>query len=315
MVGLKIGKWVQNIGGIATWIPAGMVLILGALYVIRFGSATPFRPTDLFPGWNLEVLGTFSALCFALAGFELVSLMGDEIKNPEVNIPKSIPIAGAMATLIYILGTIALIVSVPREKVSLLTGVLQAIAEQGKVFGFASLATIVALPLTISQFGGVGAWLSGSGRILFVVGVDRYLPAVFSKVHPKWGTPHISILTQGLLSTFFLILSASGATVAQFYQTLIDFNVIVYFIPYLYLFWSYFAFMRRKEFPFDAAGIFASIAGFLATAVAILLSFRPPSDSNVWWHETKMIGGTILMVGGGLVLYFRREFGQKKTSS
>jgi glutamate:GABA antiporter len=239
-------------------------------------------------------------------------LMGDEIKNPEVNIPKSIPIAGAITTLIYILGTIALIVSVPREKVSILTGVLQAIAEQGKAFGFASLAIIVALPLTISQFGGVGAWLAGSGRILFVVGVDRYLPAVFSKVHPKWGTPHISILTQGLLSTFFLILSASGATVAQFYQTLIDFNVIVYFIPYLYLFWSYFEFMRRKEFPFDAVGLFASIAGFLATAVAILLSFRPPSDVNVWWHETKMIGGTILMVGGGLILYFRREFGRKK---
>jgi amino acid transporter len=193
----------------------------------------------------------------------------------------------------------------------LLTGVLQAIAEQGKLIGFTSLAVIVAGPLAISQFGGVGAWLAGSGRILFVVGVDRYLPAVFSKVHPKWGTPYVSILTQGVLSTLFLILSASGATVAQFYQTLIDFNVIVYFIPYLYLFWSYFHFMRKKEFPFDASGIFASLAGLLATAIAILLSFRPPAESNTFWHEMKMIGGTLIMVGSGLTLYFVREYRRK----
>jgi amino acid transporter len=307
MVGLRIGKWVQNIGAIATWIPAGIVIILGVLYMGRFGSATPFHARAILPDWNLEVIGTFSALCFAVAGFELVTLMGGEIKNPEVNIPRSIPVAGAIATLIYILGTLALIVSVPMEKISIISGVLQAMDEQGKAFGLIILSTVIALPLTLSQFGGVGAWLAGSGRILFVVGVDRYLPAAFSKVHPKWGTPYVSILTQGILSTLFLILSFTGATVKQVYQTLIDFNVIVYFIPYLYLFLSYFRFMRRKDFPFEGSGIFASFAGFLSTLLAILLSFRPP-DANVWRHEAKMIGGTVLMVGSGLILYYIREY-------
>jgi amino acid transporter len=304
-IGLNIGKWVQNIGGISTWIPAGIVIILGALYFAKFGSATPFDTKSLIPEMSIGTLKTLAPICFALAGFELISLMGGEIKNPERNIPRSIPVSGAMATFIYVLGTIALLVSVPAEKVNILAGVVQAIHEQLSTFGWAFLTGFIALALVISQMGGVGAWLAGSGRVLYVVGVDRYLPKIFSKVHPKWGTPYISIITQGMLSTLFLILSVSD-TVKEFYLTLVDFTTIIYFIPYVYLFYSYFVLMRKKEIPFDLYGILASIFGFLATIIAIVLSMLPPEDSkNVLWHEIRMIGGTLIMVVPAILLYYR----------
>ena len=111
----------------------------------------------------------------------------------------------------------------------------------------------------------------------------------------------------GLLSTLFLVLSFKGSsTVKQFYLTLVDFTTIIYFIPYVYLFYSYFVFMRRKELPFDLNGILASLFGFVATVVAIILSILPPDDvKSVWWHETRMIGGTLLMVLPAIILYFR----------
>src|SRR5262245_124919 len=207
MIGMNIGKWVQNICGISTWIPAGIVTIVGMICYAKFGSATPFQAKSLIPEFNLGTLKILAPICFALAGFELVSLLGGEVKDPERNIPRSIPVSGAMGTIIYVLGTIALLVSVSQEKVNVLAGVVQAIHEQLSIFGLAAFTSVVAIALVLGQWGAVGAWLAGSGRILYVVGVDRYLPKIFSKVHPKWGTPYISIMTQGLLSTLFLILS------------------------------------------------------------------------------------------------------------
>jgi hypothetical protein len=58
--------------------------------------------------------------------------------------------------------------------------------------------------------------------------------------------------------------------------------------------------------PFGLTGIFASFFGFVATVVAIILSILPPEDAkSVWWHETRMIGGTLLMILPAIILYYR----------
>ncbi|HSP07436.1 MAG TPA: APC family permease, partial [Acidobacteriota bacterium] len=313
MIGMRTGKWVQNIGGITTWIPAGIVIVLGAAYAFTKGPATHFSVASLLPQAGLRTVSFWSYICFALAGFELSSLMGGEIKNPEVNLPKSIPVAGAMATVIYIIGTLALVVSIPQERLSLLSGVLQAIDEQGKVFGFALLASALSIPMVLSQFGGCGAWLAGSGRVLYAIGADRYLPQSLSKVHPRWGTPHISMLVQGVFATLFLIVSSYGAKVKELYLILLDFNVVVYFIPYAYLFIAFVALMKKGRMPLRWTGVAGALLGLASTLVSIVLSLLPAEDKgNVWLYEAKLIGGCLIMVGSGLVFYFR---GGKKTQT
>ena len=307
MVGLRIGKWVQNIGGLSTWIPGGIVIILGAAYFSTRGSATPFDWNSLLPTWNLDTWIFWSYICFAFAGFELITLMGGENKDPQRNIPRSIYVAGTIGTFIYIVGTLALIVSLPKETISLISGVLQGIAEQGKAFHIPLLTSVIAVLLVLAQFGAVGAWMSGSGRVLYSVGVDRYLPEAFSRIHPKWATPHISILIQGVISSIFLILSAAGATVRQFWQLLLSATVIIYFIPYLYMFLAYFAFMRKKQMPWSFSGIASCVLGFLATAVSIAISLLPPPDEGKLLYEIKIVGGTLVTIGIAVFLYYRAQ--------
>lgn len=316
MIGMRIGKWVQNIGGITTWVPAGIIIVLGFTYYLLHGAATPFSAGQVLPMLDRDSISYWSTFCFAMAGFELVSLMCDEIKEPEKNIPRSVPIAGAMATGIYILGTLGLIVSVPHEKVSIISGVLQAIDVQASAFGLKYAVNVIAVAMVLSQFGGVGAWLAGSGRVLYSIGADRYIPKVFTSVHPRWGTPHISILTQGLFSTLFLMLSAWGSDeVKQFYRLLIDFNVIVYFIPYLYLFVAYFFFMRNKEAPMNAKGIASCLLGFASTLISIILCFIPPSgESDVVKYESKLVGITLLLVGPAFLLYARAHMLERRSN-
>lgn len=312
LVGMKVGKWVQNAGAVSTWVAAFLPVVLGVIYVAKYGSVTPFHSSAVLPAFTRDNLSTWAFLCFAMAGFELISLMGGEIKNPEINIPRSIVVGGAMATLIYILGTLALIVSLPQGTISMISGILQALTEQSRVFKLWLLPNVVAVLLVIGQFGGAGAWLAGSGRILLMVGVDQYMPKSFSSIHPRWGTPHVAILVQAAIASIIVLMSALGSTVQQFYRLLLDYNLIIYFIPYLYLFLAYFQLMRRGEVPMNLAGLLSVILGFLATLIAIVLGFLPPeSEKDVFGYEAKVWGVFIVMFGSGLIFYARARRAQK----
>ena len=95
----------------------------------------------------------------------------------------------------------------------------------------------------LGNIGGVGAWLTGPARVAFVIGLDRYFPPAFGQVHPRWKTPYVAILTQAVLATVFLLLSVlgKGTTVEKAYLILLDTMLLIYFIPYIYLFLSYLA--------------------------------------------------------------------------
>src|SRR6185369_1909599 len=69
MIGLRIGKWVQNIGGLSTWIPGTIVIVLGTAYFVTHGSATPFHAQALLPKLSLDTWTFWSYICFAFAGF------------------------------------------------------------------------------------------------------------------------------------------------------------------------------------------------------------------------------------------------------
>jgi amino acid transporter len=313
MVGLRIGKWVQNIGGLSTWIPGTIVIVLGTAYFVTHGSATPFHPEALLPKLNLDTWTFWSYICFAFAGFELITLMGGEIKNPEISIPRSIIAGGVIATVIYLLGTLALIVSLPSEKISLISGVLQAIGEQGRVFGIPFMVQSLAILLIFAQCGAVGAWLSGSGRVLYSCGMDRYLPSFFSDIHQKWSTPYKSILIQGVISSLFMVISAAGSTAREYWQQLLSATVIIYFIPYLYMFAAYFAFMQKKQMPRTFAGYASCVLGFFATAVSIIISMVPPPGKNPGLYVAKILGGTIVTIAIPIFLYYRAERSRIKT--
>ena len=71
-----------------------------------------------------------------------------------------------------------------------------------------------------------------------MIGLDRYFPPAFGRVHPRWQTPYVAILTQAVLATLFLFLSVlgKGTTVEKAYLIILDTMLLVYFIPYLYLY-------------------------------------------------------------------------------
>ena len=120
VVGVKIGKWVQNIGAIGTFVP---ILIIAGLagVIIYFGrSQTQFSVINIWPTkLDYGTLSFWSSMCFALAGLELASVMSGEIVEAEKSIPKATYLSGIGIVFVYLVGTIALW-WVYRQKMSIL---------------------------------------------------------------------------------------------------------------------------------------------------------------------------------------------------
>ncbi len=312
--GLRYGRWLNNLGALGTWIPAALLIVLGGWALVRYGTATPFQAGGLMPVFNLGTVSFFSLICFGFSGLDLGPLMGGEIIEPRKNVPRAILISGAIITLIYVLGTAALLVALPQEQIGILSGVGSAIAAVQEKMGFGFLAGISALLIALGGMGGVSAWLAGSSRIPYVAGIDRYLPESFGRVHPRYATPHVALLLTGSISSLLILGGLVGSSVRETYEQLALFTTVVYFIPYLYLFAAAIKLgvpgtVTPGVIPVPGGRlgtILVGVVGFLTTAIAIVFALVPPDDvRDPAWYETKIIGGFVLLLGTGWVLYRR----------
>jgi amino acid transporter len=161
----------------------------------------------------------------------------------------------------------------------------------------------------------VGATVAGVARVPFVAGIDHYLPSYFGKIHPKWKTPYISILIQAVISAAILVLSQINATVIGAYQFLVSMSVILYFIPFLYMYAAAIKLAYRPDradggqavlVPGGKPGMWiAGSLAFLITAGSMVLAAIPPGGENKVLFEAKLVSCTAAFVGTGLVLYWR----------
>jgi amino acid transporter len=316
IVGLNIGKWLQNAGGVGTYVPLMMLVGIAALVVARHGSATHFTVANMLPTWNWDTVNFWSQIAFAFTGLELVSAMSGEVRDPRRNLPRAVFAAGGLIALMYIAGTFAILALVPAAGLDPQSGVFNAITVGAITLKVGFLGILAAVLVTAGNAGGVGSTVAGIARVPFVVGVDRYLPSAFGKIHPRWKTPYISILVQALISAAILLGSQISETTQGAYQKLIDAGIILYFIPFLYMFAAAIKLARRKDrrenphavlVPGGVPGVWiCGGLGFVVVLGGIVLSLFPPAGTaSKLGFFLSLVAGTSGSVFIGLILYWR----------
>ena len=317
IIGLNIGKWLQNAGGVSTYAPLLLLVALGGFLWMRHGVVTHLTWTNILPVWNWDTVNFWSQIAFAFTGLELVSAMSQEVRDPQRTLPRAVFAAGALIAAMYIVGTMAVMALVPPADVSTTSGVFHAITVGSIALKIGFMGIIAALLVTVGNAGGVGSTVAGIARVPFVVGIDRYLPAAFGKIHPRWRTPYVSIIVQAVVSGLILFLSQiKSPTVQAAYQILIDAAIILYFIPFLYMFAAAIKLYGRPDrlenknavlIPGGKAVVWVvSILGFATVLIGIIVSLVPPGDSvDKLGFEFRLVGGTLAAIALGLSLYWR----------
>jgi amino acid transporter len=316
IIGLNIGKWLQNAGGVGTYLPLLILISVAVAVYLRHGSATHFTFANMMPTWNWDTINFWSQIAFAFTGLELVSCMAEEVHNPRRTLPRAVFGSGASIVILYIACTFAVLVIVPASDIDPQSGVFHAVTVGSAALRLGFLGVLAAIFVTAGNGGGIGSTVAGVARVPFQVGIDNYLPAAFGKIHPKWRTPYISIMVQAVLSGGILLVSQISESMQGAYQFLVDAAIILYFIPFLYMFAAVIKLARRKDraenphavlVPGGMIGVWiCGGLGFLVVLLGIFVSLVPPGDSaNKLGFELKLVGGTVVSILIGLALYWR----------
>jgi amino acid transporter len=295
VIGLKVGKWTENIGALATWAVGLLLVVVAWMVWTRRGSATPIH---ILPKWNWGTVNFWAAIAYATSGMEAPGMMAGEIREPERMMRRAGWIATGFATIFYVSATVAFLVVLPPVNISELNGFAEMGNSAGLLLGATWLSPLIALLVLASGVGFVGGLGTATSRLPFAAGVDRLLPAAFGRVHPRWGTPYVSILALGLVATFLLVIYQLGDTIRVAYDELVSMMVITGFLPYLYIFGS----------AWKAGKRLSAASGGAITALALLCSVVPPAEiTNTWLFEGKLAAGTLAVVVSAWLVYYRRK--------
>lgn len=323
VVGLNVGKWLNNVGAIAGWVPALLLIVLGIISWSRVGSATPITVRSLVPSTGLRDVIFWSTIAFAFGGVESASTMGGEIHDARRTIPRAVLTAGAIMTVLYMVATLSILLAIPTEQVSGLQGIMQAVERMAADAGVAWLAPVVAALVTINVIGGVGGWFAATARLPFVAGLDRFLPRVFGELHPRWRTPYVALLVQAAIAALCVFLGQAGTSVRGAYDVLVSMGIVTYFIPFLFMFAAMIRLQREPAGPdvmrvpggSPVAIVLASL-GLLTTTVAIVLACVPADEEpNKMLAFGKVVGSSAAMVAIGVAVYLagRRRAGRSES--
>jgi amino acid transporter len=312
IVGLNVGKWLSNAGAIAGWIPVGLLVAFGLYSWTKYGSATPITASSLKPSTGLKDLVFLSTVAFAFGGVESASTMGEEIVEPRRTVPRAVIAAGVVIAALYMIGTWCLLLALPKEQISGLQGLLQAVQAMATKSGAAWIVPIAAATITLNALGGVGGWFAATARLPFVAGIDRFLPTAFGRLHPRWNTPYIALLVQAAIAFVFIFLGQAGTSVRGAYDALVSMGIVSYFIPFLFMFAAFVKLQREPAGPEvlrvpggpSVAKLFG-VMGFLVSVAAIFLACVPAEDDpNKTLAVVKIVGGSAVLLVIGVIIYF-----------
>jgi len=313
ILGLGVGKWINNAGAIGTFVAATVLVGLGIVIWLRFG--TTITAADFkIPANPRFVLNSFGVVCFGLIGLELASVMGDAIKDPARTLPGAVAWGGVISGTLYVAATLTLLVSVGKS-VNVLQGVVQAVTGMAARVGVYWIAVPFAIMLSLAIAGIGSAWIGGCARIPFVAGLDSYMPSWLGKVHPRYGTPYAALIVQSVVSGVLVLLNFAGAGVQETFQKLLSLAVVLNLIPFVYMFGALVKFAMSEPVPrgqYSRTTMFvAGSSGLLTATLGIALVFFPAQQiSSLFWYEVWMIGGTLFFIG--LAAFFFFVYGRRK---
>jgi amino acid transporter len=313
ILGLGVGKWINNLGAIGTFVAAAVLIGLGVLIWSRFGT-TITRADFAIPANPKFVLNSFGVICFGLVGLELASVMGDEIQDPRRTLPGAVAWGGVLSGALYVGATLTLLIAVGKN-VNVLQGIVQAVTHMAERVGVGWVSIPFAVLLSLSIAGIGSAWMGGSARIPFVAGLDSYMPSWLGKVHPRYTTPYAALILQGCVSAILVILNFAIAGVQETFQKLLSLAVVLQLVPFVYMFAALVKFAVTESSPkgqYGRAAMFvAGLSGLLTTILGIALVFFPAQQiSSLFWYEVWMVGGTLFFVG--LAAFFFFVYGRRK---
>jgi amino acid transporter len=285
-----VGKWIPTLGAWARIVLLGFFSLSVVVYAISNGLHTP-AVGDFTPSYTLFI-ALVPVLFFNFVGFELPNAAGDEMKNPQRDVPFTVLRSAFLSVLLYGVPIIAILTVLPANQITGLGGFIDAMKSVFTVYGGEVtkdgatltgagkvLGDLMAAGFILALLSSGTTWLMGSDRTQAVAGYDGAGPRALGYFSTRFGTPIVVNFLSGVVSTMvmFAAFGFSGGDNEKYFAAVLNCVLLFTTLSYIVIFptliklrYSHPHVNRPYKVPGGMAGVW--ICGVLTTFWALLAS-------------------------------------------
>ncbi len=305
--GMKISNLISTLGAcLGTIIPMLLIALLGFIWVIQ-GRPLAAHLTDTAWIPDFTALGNLSlltAVLFGLLGMEMSAVHAEEVKNPQRDYPRALLYSTLIIFLTLVLGSLAIVIVVPGETLSMVSGLIDAYAIFFDAYHMAWLTPIIAVLIILGAVSSISAWIIGPTKGLLVAAHDKCIPETFTKTN-KHGVPTTILVTQAIIFTALTSVFILFKTINAAYWILSASCAQMALLVYVLMFAAAIKLRYSKphqrgayRIPGGLIGLWITAGtGLICCAVTIFIGFIPPTQipiQNVFLFELLLVGGLVL---------------------
>ncbi|HEY5005756.1 MAG TPA: APC family permease [Ktedonobacteraceae bacterium] len=279
ILSLRVGKYISVFGSYLKLALLGIFVILAVIFLFTGHSkGGSLNLADLVPtNFGLIVSAILPILIFQWQGFEVQNGAGEEMENPQRDVPRSIIRAGIVAVVAYAAFLITILLVLPKDQLTNVGGFLTAFKSVSTVLG--PLATpvgwLVALAFAIALASSGGTWIMGADRTYAISALDRTAPLIFGRFSAKYGTPIAVNLMSGIMATIAMVaailVNAFGSgNITTLFSLVLGFVISTATLAYLFMFPSFL--ILRYKYP-NVPRTYRVPGGMVGAWIVTLLPF------------------------------------------
>ncbi|MDP1574070.1 MAG: amino acid permease [Coxiellaceae bacterium] len=306
-LGMRASSLLSNLSAvIGTILPMLFIIVLGGIWLwmgkpiqITFSAKTFFPDLS-----NIHNLVLLIAILYGLVGMEMSASHARDVNNPQKDYPKAVLYSIFLILITLVLGSLAISLVIPAQKLSVISGLMQAFALFFEKFHMMWFMPILSVLIVLGALGGAAAWMLGPSRGMQVACQDGSLPRALGVVS-KNNVPVRMLLMQGGIFTVLCSVFVFMPTVSSGFWALTDVTAILALLVYVMMFpaaivlrYKYPQRERLFKIPGGKVGLWLiCLLGLFTCIFAVAIGFVPPSQipvGNVKTYELVIISGVLL---------------------
>ena len=301
-LGVVFGGVVQTI---VTFVKIASIIVLSFL-LFTFGSGSF---ANVYSGFHIptetmtniiSVIGLALAGAFwAYDGWNNVTFVAGEVKNPQRNVPLALLYGTLIVMAVYVIINIAFLYVLPVDEMAKSPLVAATAAEY--IFGVNG-ASIISIAVIVSTFGALNGSILSTARVQFAMARDKLFFSPLGKINPKYGTPHVSLVVQGIWSCV-LVMSGSFDTITDY---------VIFAAWLFYMLGAAGVFVLRKKMP-DVHRPYRVWGYPIVPAIFVVFSLLFLINSIISDTQDAAMGSILIL--SGLPIYFYWKYHDRKNNS
>ena len=286
LIGVKQSAIVNNIFVVLKLAVLGFFVVFG-LFFVNMSNFLPFEP------FNEGMFYGIGLIFFAFGGFPRIAIIAEEVKDPKRNVPRAVLISLLITAVVYtVVGAVAIGLTGPQNLAASNAPLVAAIGATGNMMA----AQILAIGGSLAMASVLLAAVLGVSRMAFSMARNHDMPKILSKVHHKFDTPYIAILTVGIIMSIVVLFADLAGTIV----------VSTFGLVFTYI-CANIAALRLKKQKRMYPKIIPTIGLITSILIMIFVFFATPT---AW-----LTGVIFLIIGAILALIRKHQSKTKKTKN